>query len=90
MKHDSTTRRQFLRRAAVGSFAALGASTLPPALLAAIGRSEPMKITKIESVTFRPDLHIGGGSGGPDGAEFFWVRLHIDQGLVGTGRDIPV
>jgi galactonate dehydratase len=56
---------------------------------AAISNTEAMKITKIEVVTFRKDLHIGGGSGGSDGAEFFWVRLHTDAGLVGTGETYP-
>jgi L-alanine-DL-glutamate epimerase-like enolase superfamily enzyme len=53
---------------------------------AAVG---PMKITQIDAVTFRKDLHIGGGSGGSDGAEFWWVRLHTDTGIVGTGETYP-
>ncbi len=62
---------------------------LPAAMLAAIDNTEPMKITRIEAVTFRKDLHVGGGSGGSDGAEFCWVRLHTDKGLIGTGETYP-
>src|SRR5262252_5049979 len=82
------TRRAFLKRAG-GSLAALGTSALPPAMLAAINNTEPMKITRIDAVTFRKDLHVGGGSGGSDGAEFWWVRLHTDKGIVGTGETYP-
>jgi L-alanine-DL-glutamate epimerase-like enolase superfamily enzyme len=78
-----------LKRTAAGSLAALGLGALPSAMQAAVDRTEPMKITKIESITFRPDLHIGGGGGGSDGAEFFWIRLHTDQGIVGTGETYP-
>ena len=48
-----------------------------------------MKITRIDAVTFRKDLSIGGGSGGSDEAEFWWVRLHTDKGIVGTGETYP-
>ena len=83
MKHPMT-RRTFLQ------MAALGAGSLPAAMLAAIEKTESMKITRIEAVTFRKDLHIGGGSGGSnDGAEFWWVRLHTDKGIVGTGETYP-
>ena len=80
MRQPRMTRRTFLE---------LGAGLLPAALRAAIDNTEPMKITKIEAVTFRKDLHVGGGSGGSDGAEFCWVRLHTDKGLVGTGETYP-
>jgi len=77
------SRRNFLEMAAVG------AGSLPAALLAAVNNTEPMKIIRIEAVTFRKDLHVGGGSGGSDGAEFWWVRLHTDKGIVGTGETYP-
>jgi len=49
-----------------------------------------MKITRIDAITFRRDLHIGGGSGGSeDGAEFWWVRLHTDKGIDGMGETYP-
>ncbi|MDP3468310.1 MAG: hypothetical protein Q8S11_08245, partial [Daejeonella sp.] len=49
----------------------------------------PVKITKIESVRFSDKIKIGGGSGGSGGAEFCWVRLHTDKGVIGTGETYP-
>jgi L-alanine-DL-glutamate epimerase-like enolase superfamily enzyme len=73
------SRRSFLKTAAAA----------PAALLEAAASTEPMKITRIEAVTFRKEIHVGGGSGGSDGAEFCWVRLHTDRGLTGTGETYP-
>jgi L-alanine-DL-glutamate epimerase-like enolase superfamily enzyme len=80
------SRRTFLRQAAGG---ALGSALLPPALLAAVDNTEPMKITQIDAVTFRKEIKVGGGSGGSEGAEFCWVRLYTDKGLIGTGETYP-
>src|SRR5579864_625009 len=80
------SRRSFLKHTGIGSLAALGGGSLA----AAIDNTEPMKITGVEAITFRKDLHIGGGSGGrDDGAEFWWVRLHTDKGIVGMGETYP-
>jgi L-alanine-DL-glutamate epimerase-like enolase superfamily enzyme len=87
MRSNPTTRRGFLGNA--GALAAVGISTSPQGVPAAVERTDSMRITKVEAVTFRRDLHIGGGSGGSDGAEFFWVRLHTDKGIVGTGETYP-
>jgi L-alanine-DL-glutamate epimerase-like enolase superfamily enzyme len=65
------------------------AASLPASLRAAAAAAEPMKITRIEAVTFRRDLKIGGGSGGSGTTEWFWVRLHTDNGLVGIGETYP-
>lgn len=48
-----------------------------------------IKITKVESVRFSEKIRIGGGSGGSGGAEFCWVRLHTDKGIIGTGETYP-
>ena len=86
----SPTRRKFLEQAGAGSLSAVVMSTLRQSTLEARNRSESMKITKVEAVTFRKDLHVGGGSGSKDdGAEFMWVRLHTDKGLIGTGETYP-
>src|SRR5271169_415301 len=86
----SLSRRTFLRQTGGGSLAALGAGSAPAAMAAAIDNAEPMKITQVDAITFRKDLHIGGGSGSnEDGAEFWWVQLHTDKGLVGTGETYP-
>ena len=89
MSQNMQWRSELSRRDLLRGVAALGAAVLPDGIQAAIDNSEPMKITRIEAVTFRKDLRIGGGSGGSDGAEFCWVRLHADKGLVGTGETYP-
>jgi galactonate dehydratase len=83
------TRRGSVKRAGFASLAALGTRTWPVLLQAAIDNTESVKITRIDAVTFRKDIHVGGASGGSDGAEFLWVRLHTDKGLVGTGETYP-
>lgn len=84
------SRRSFLHHTGIGSLAALGGAALPAATRAVIDNTEPMKITRIDTITFRKDLHIGGGSGGSeDGAEFWWVRLHTDKGIDGLGETYP-
>ena len=81
MRPATTSRRAFLGCA--------GTSLLPAPLRAAIDNTGPMKITRIDAVTFRKDIHTGGNPGGPDNAEFMWVRLHTDAGMVGTGETYP-
>ncbi len=83
MTHSPTSRRTFLRHSALGAAAA---STPIRAAQAAAG---PMKITRIEAVTFHKGLRIGGQPGGSEDAEFFWVRLYTDAGAVGTGETYP-
>ncbi len=80
-----TSRRDFLKRASVAPLAA----GLPSAMHAAAAAAGPMKITRIEAVTFRKGITVGGGPGGREDAEWFWVRLHTDSGLVGTGETYP-
>jgi galactonate dehydratase len=91
MRHQPVSRRDFLKRSGTGvaASAALGGRLWPAALHAAIDKTDSMKISRIEAVTFRKDIHIGGGSGGADGAEFMWVRLHTNSGLIGTGETYP-
>ena len=85
MKPTHTSRRAFMKQAGIGALAAQGA----PALAAAAAATEPMKITRIDAVTFRKGLKVGGGPGGSEEAEWFWVRLHTDNGLIGTGETYP-
>lgn len=83
-------RRSFLKNTGMGSLAAFASGAVPAATRAAIDNTEPMKITRIDAITFRKNLHIGGGSGGSeDGAEFWWVRLHTDKGIDGLGETYP-
>jgi len=83
-QYGSKSRRDFLK-CGLG----LSACAVASPLRAAVENTEPMKITRIDAVTFRKDLKIGGGSGGSEAAEFWWVRLHTDRGLVGTGETYP-
>jgi L-alanine-DL-glutamate epimerase-like enolase superfamily enzyme len=78
--------RRPTRRALLQSAAALA---LPSGLRAAAAAAEPMKITRIEAITFRKDLRIGGGSGGNGETEWFWLRLHTDKGITGLGETYP-
>jgi hypothetical protein len=80
--HSDWTRREFLSTAGAGGMVA----HFTRELRAAAAQSEPMPIKQIDAVTFRKDIKIGGGSGGSDGAEFCWVRLHTGNGLIGTGE----
>jgi L-alanine-DL-glutamate epimerase-like enolase superfamily enzyme len=51
--------------------------------------NDDVKITKIESVRFNDKIDVGGGSGGEGNAEFYWVRLHTNTGIIGTGETYP-
>ncbi|HET9485957.1 MAG TPA: mandelate racemase/muconate lactonizing enzyme family protein, partial [Chryseosolibacter sp.] len=50
---------------------------------------KPMKIVKVESVRFSENINVGGGSGGSGRAEFCWVQLHTDTGIIGLGETYP-
>ena len=91
MRQGPMCRRDFFRQAGLGAATTtlLSGRLWPAALQTAIDKTEPLKITQIDAITFRKDLRIGGGSGGADGAEFMWVRLHTDSGLIGTGETYP-
>ena len=54
-----------------------------------LSSNDPMKITKVESVRFSDKIKIGGGAGDDQSAEFCWVRLHTDSGIIGTGETYP-
>jgi galactonate dehydratase len=88
-------RRTLLKSLALLAAAQPAASVLATAsptrksLQAAADQAEPMKITKIEGIRFSDKIKIGGGSGGAEGAEFCWVRLHTNTGIVGTGETYP-
>jgi L-alanine-DL-glutamate epimerase-like enolase superfamily enzyme len=79
-----------MRQVGVGSLVAAGCGALSTPLRAAINATAPMKITRVDAVTFRKDLQIGGGSGSSHEApEWCWVQLHTDAGLIGTGETYP-
>lgn len=87
MKH--ITRRDFIRTSGYASLVTFGTGLLTAETLAAIDITDSMKITRIEAISFNEKINIGGGSGGSGKAEFCWVRLHTDTGLIGTGETYP-
>lgn len=89
MSGELFDRRGFLRKAGIAAGAAVVAPGMEYVLAGITSSVDAMKIIRVEAVTFRKDLKIGGGSGGDDGAEFWWVRLHTDRGLIGYGETYP-
>ena len=89
MSNKSIKRRDFVKTIGLSSLTAFGTGMLPTESLAAVEQADEMKITKIDAIRFSDQIKIGGGSGGADGAEFFWVRLHTDKGIVGIGETYP-
>ena len=87
--YNMHTRREFMKTATHGSLATIGLSLLSPEILAALEKIDSMKIIKIEAISFNDRIHIGGGSGGSGKAEFCWVKLYTDRGIVGMGETYP-
>jgi len=86
---EAYSRRDFLKKGGLGSLALLGPGYLAKSAIEGIDNLDAMRITQIDAVTFGDGIQIGGGSGGSDGAEFCWVRLHTDKGIIGTGETYP-
>jgi galactonate dehydratase len=89
MRQDQNHRRNFLKTAGLASLATMGgmrpsAGSVPPETLSVAKNAEPMKITKIEAVRFRPELKIDG-----HGVAWMWVRLYTNNGIVGVGETYP-
>jgi galactonate dehydratase len=45
---------------------------------------DELKVTKVEVVRFSPELKLAGR-----GIQWMWVRLHTNQGYIGTGETYP-
>jgi galactonate dehydratase len=88
MEPNRFSRRDFLKTAGYTSLATFGTGILTTEALAAIEKVDSMKITKIEAIRFSDKIKIK-RAGGFGGAEFCWVRLHTDAGIVGTGETYP-
>src|SRR5689334_15176869 len=84
MRQKAFTRREVLKSAA----RSLAVAELPfwtrQAKAAADGVGS-LKITKMEAVRFRSDLHLVPGIE----PNWTWVRLHTDKGIVGHGESYP-
>jgi len=99
-KQDLINRRQLLKQAGLASglglTALLGASQNLNASSENISelynpnlQTKSMKITKVEGIRFTDKVNVGGGSGGSGRAEFCWVRIHTDAGIIGMGETYP-
>jgi L-alanine-DL-glutamate epimerase-like enolase superfamily enzyme len=64
-------------------------SIFPESSNDAIQNIDTMKIVKVESIRFSDKINIGGGSGGDGRAEFCWVRIHTNTGIIGMGETYP-
>jgi galactonate dehydratase len=84
MRTKAITRRELLKGTVAAS---LGAGLAPwtRQAQAAVDGVGPLKITKIEAVRFRSDLHLVPGIE----PNWTWVRLHTDKGIVGLGESYP-
>ncbi|MEK6479722.1 mandelate racemase/muconate lactonizing enzyme family protein [Catalinimonas sp. 4WD22] len=77
-------RRTFLQTSGKGALSFMGASVLPNLLQKAIAAVPPLRITKVETVRFSPQLQVEGR-----GIQWMWVRLHTNEGIIGTGETYP-
>lgn len=77
------------RRHFISSSTAAATGLISSLPFSALGRNmqtalPPQRIVKIDTVRFKPELKVTGRS-----IQWMWVRLHTDQGLVGTGETYP-
>jgi len=80
----SSSRRDFLQTSGKCMMGALLIGALPISTRKLLAEVEPMRITKIETVRFSPELQVAGR-----GIQWMWVRLHTNTGLIGTGETYP-
>ncbi len=83
MNMNHLSRRDFMKTAGIGSLAA-GYGFMTPEAGAAAELVEPMRIVKVEMVKPKPGFQINGFR-----ANWVWVRLHTDNGIVGLGESYP-
>lgn len=58
-------------------------AVVAPRVSAAAGTAPEMKVTRIDTIYFRPDAKL------PWEPNWTWVRIHTDNGLVGLGETYP-
>lgn len=69
-------RRNFLRRSGAGALGLLGLDVLAPWKAKAMSAAPNLTITKVETVRFT-------------NAHWMWLRLHTNEGIIGTGETYP-
>ncbi len=77
-------RRNFIRESAAGMVGICGAGALTPISARAHAIASELIITKVETVRFTKELQVAGS-----GVQWMWLRLHTNQGIVGTGETYP-
>ena len=77
-------RRQFISNVSMSSAGFLGLPLLKGDLWSNVSGMQNMRITRIETVRFNPELQVKGRR-----IQWMWVRLHTDTGLIGTGETYP-
>ncbi len=73
MEQHGLCRRDFLKTAGAGTLGALGLGAMPPETVKALDSLDPIRITKLEAITFKDEF-------------WMWVRVYTDQGIVGIGE----
>src|SRR5690349_20472276 len=85
MQQKAITRRDVLKGCGAACLPSAGLPLWTKRAEAAAEGTGPLKITKIEAVRFRPDLHLVPGIE----PNWTWVRLHTDKGITGYGESYP-
>ena len=69
-------RRNFIQNSTAGALGLTGNNFLAPLSSSAIAAAPKLTITKVETVRFK-------------NADWMWLRLHTNEGIVGTGETYP-
>lgn len=69
-------RRDFIQKSGMGVFGILGLQALAPFRAMAMSAAPNLKVTRVETVRFK-------------NAHWSWVRLHTNEGIIGTGETYP-
>lgn len=79
-------RRTFLKSSGIGGVFSLlpGVGTASATAKSLLSNTEPIKITKIETVRFNKQMKVAGR-----GIFWMWIRIHTSNGLIGTGETYP-
>ncbi len=77
-------RRHFIQKTAAGVAGLYGLSGLESVAAKASCILPNLTITKIETVRFNPSLKVAGS-----GVQWMWLRLHTNEGIIGTGETYP-
>lgn len=77
-------RRAFLQTSGLAGLGMFSTHLLPALPLKVLAAKPDLRITKVETVRFNPELKVDGR-----GIQWMWLRLHTNEGIVGTGETYP-